>query len=143
MKASIIHRPAVRIVALAVPLLGLAALTAANSGSVASAVAVLTVAVITPFALHLLVRLAARRIGSASLPRRVWIAVTTAVWFGIAGVLAMGQHFTSVESGPGEMLFLRLAGAAWLGATVALLLSLVFAVAMTVRLIAAPRPALA
>jgi hypothetical protein len=132
-----------RIIALALPLAALAALTASNSGSVVAIVVAVTAAVITPIALHLLTRVATRRIGSASLPRGVWIAVTAALWFGIAGALAMGQHFLSVEAGPGELLFLQLAGAAWLGATVALLLSLVFAVAMTVRLIAGPRPALA
>lgn len=139
MKSAITAGQVVRIVALAVPLLALAVLAAVNSGSTVAAVAFLAAAAAAPIALHLLARVATRRIGSGSLPRRVWIALTTALWFGIAGALAMGQHFVSVEAGPGELLFLRLAGAAWLGATVALLLSLVFAVAMTVRLIAGPR----
>lgn len=132
-----------RTIALALPLAALAAVTAATSGSVVAAVAVVTAAVVAPIALHLLTRLATRRIGSAALPRRVWAAVTAALWLGIAGAVAMGQHSLSVAGGPGELLFLRLAGAAWLGATVAILLALVFAVAMTVRLIAGPRPATA
>jgi hypothetical protein len=131
-----------RILALALPLLAMSALIAANSGSAVVAVVAVTVALAAPPLLQLLACRAARRIGSPSLPRRVWIAVSAALWLGLAGGVAMGQHFLSVQSGPGELLFLRLAGAAWLGATVAAILTLVFAVAMTVRLIAAPRPAL-
>lgn len=131
-----------RIIALALPLAALAALTAANNGSPVAIVVAITAAGVAPVALHLLMRVATRRIGSASLPRGVWITVTSALWCGIAGALAMGQHFLSVDAGSGELLFLQLAGAAWLGATVAILLALVFAVAMTVRLIAGPRPAL-
>ncbi|MFF2053538.1 hypothetical protein ACFVU2_18190 [Leifsonia sp. NPDC058194] len=139
MTSPIAARPVIRITALALPLLALAALTASNTGNAVAAVIVLTAAVAAPIALHVLARLATRRLGSASLPRRVWVTVTTALWFGIAGALAMGQHALSMESGPGEMLFFRIAGAAWLGATVAIMLALVFAVAMTVRLIAGTR----
>ena len=143
MKTTSTSGQAVRILALALPLLALAAVVAANSGSVLAAVVAVTAAVVTPPVLNLLADRAARRLGSAALPRRVWIAVTCALWLGITGAMAMGQHFLSVQAGPGELLFLQIAGAAWLGATVSLLLSLVFAVAMTVRLIASPRSAAA
>ncbi|GIT79588.1 hypothetical protein LLS1_12570 [Leifsonia sp. LS1] len=141
MKRTSTSGQAVRILALALPLLALAALVGTNSGSALAAAVSVAAALVTPPVLNFLATRATRRLGSASLPRRVWIAVTCALWLGITGALAMGQHFLSVQAGAGELLFLQIAGAAWLGATVSVLLSLVFAVAMTVRLIASPRPA--